>query len=95
MNLPNTLTLLRFFFIPLYLFLYFSEIPGRIYWAFGVLLLAGLTDVIDGYLARRNKQVTQLGIMLDPLADKLINAGGFSADLPAHQPVGGLGHFRP
>jgi cardiolipin synthase len=71
-NLPNTLTLLRFFFIPLYLFLYFSEIPGRIYWAFGVLLLAGLTDVIDGYLARRNKQVTQLGIMLDPLADKLM-----------------------
>ena len=72
MNLPNALTLIRFFFIPLYLFLYFSEIPGRIYWAFGVLLLAGLTDVIDGYLARRNKQVTQLGIMLDPLADKLM-----------------------
>ncbi|MGI6128069.1 MAG: CDP-alcohol phosphatidyltransferase family protein [Planifilum sp.] len=72
MNLPNTLTLLRFFFIPLYLFLYFSEIPGRVYWAFGVLLLAGLTDVIDGYLARRNRQVTQLGIMLDPLADKLL-----------------------
>jgi cardiolipin synthase (CMP-forming) len=71
-NLPNTLTLFRFLFIPLYLFLYFSDIPGRVYWAFGVLLLAGLTDVIDGYLARRNHQVTQLGIMLDPLADKLM-----------------------
>jgi cardiolipin synthase len=42
------------------------------YWAVGIILLAGLTDVIDGYLARKTKQITQLGIMLDPLADKLM-----------------------
>jgi cardiolipin synthase (CMP-forming) len=72
MNLPNLLTLLRFALIPLYLALFFSELPGRMQWAFGVLLLAGLTDVIDGYLARKHRQVTQLGIMLDPLADKLM-----------------------
>lgn len=70
MNLPNLLTLFRFIFVPIYLILFFSEIPGRIYWAIGIVLFAGLTDVIDGYLARRYQQVTQLGIMLDPLADK-------------------------
>lgn len=70
MNLPNLLTMFRFVFIPVYLVLFFSDIPGRIYWAVGVVLFAGLTDVIDGYLARRYQQVTQLGMMLDPLADK-------------------------
>ncbi|GGA45644.1 CDP-diacylglycerol--glycerol-3-phosphate 3-phosphatidyltransferase [Kroppenstedtia guangzhouensis] len=72
MNLPNTVTLIRFTLIPIYLAVFFSDLPYRMQWAFGVLLLAGITDVIDGYLARRHSQVTQLGIMLDPLADKLM-----------------------
>lgn len=66
------LTLVRFVLVPVYWWVFFSDIPSRIYWAVGVILLAGLTDVVDGYLARRNKQVTQLGAMLDPLADKLM-----------------------
>ncbi|MFD1427259.1 cardiolipin synthase [Kroppenstedtia sanguinis] len=72
MNLPNIVTLMRFTLIPIYLVIFFSDLPYRIQWAFAVLLLAGITDVIDGYLARRHSQVTQLGIMLDPLADKLM-----------------------
>ncbi|SDW42387.1 cardiolipin synthase [Marininema mesophilum] len=72
MNVPNLLTVFRFVLIPVYLVLFFSELPNRTVWAFGVLLLAGLTDVLDGYLARRHQQVTQLGVMLDPLADKLM-----------------------
>jgi cardiolipin synthase len=72
MNLPNFLTMVRFLLIPVYLMVFFSDLSGRMYWALGILLLAGLTDVVDGYLARRNKQVTELGIMLDPLADKLM-----------------------
>ncbi|EGK10702.1 CDP-alcohol phosphatidyltransferase family protein [Kroppenstedtia eburnea] len=72
MNLPNTVTLIRFTLIPIYLTIFFSDLPYRMQWAFGVLLLAGITDVIDGYLARRHSQVTQLGIMLDPLADKMM-----------------------
>lgn len=63
---------MRFTLIPIYLVIFFSDLPYRIQWAFAVLLLAGITDVIDGYLARRHSQVTQLGIMLDPLADKLM-----------------------
>jgi len=62
----------RFALIPVYLFVFFSDLPGRMVWALGIILLAGITDVVDGYLARRTKQITQLGIMLDPLADKLM-----------------------
>ncbi|MEX2459779.1 MAG: CDP-alcohol phosphatidyltransferase family protein [Paenibacillaceae bacterium] len=67
MNVPNALTFARFFLIPLYLYIFLA---GDIAWAFLVLLFAGGTDVLDGYLARRNKQTTALGSMLDPLADK-------------------------
>jgi cardiolipin synthase len=64
--------MIRFLLIPVYLFVFFSDLPERMYWALGILLFAGITDVVDGYLARRNQQITQLGIMLDPLADKLM-----------------------
>jgi cardiolipin synthase len=66
-NVPNLLTVFRFFLIPVYLFVFEA---GYIRTAFLVLLLAGLTDVLDGYIARKRKLVTQLGSMLDPLADK-------------------------
>ncbi|MFD0680742.1 MULTISPECIES: CDP-alcohol phosphatidyltransferase family protein [unclassified Paenibacillus] len=66
-NLPNLLTICRFFLIPMYLFVFEA---GYIKTAFFILLLAGLTDVLDGYLARKRGQITQLGSMLDPLADK-------------------------
>lgn len=66
-NIPNILTLCRFTLIPVYLIVFFS---GHLGFAFGIVVLAGATDVLDGYLARRNKQVTVVGSMLDPLADK-------------------------
>lgn len=69
LNLPNLLTLLRFVLIPVYLYVFFAG-HGR--WALLIVLLAGLTDVLDGHLARKNGQITELGIMLDPLADKLM-----------------------
>ncbi|MBW7475020.1 CDP-alcohol phosphatidyltransferase family protein [Paenibacillus oenotherae] len=67
MNLPNMLTLLRFALIPVYVAIF---VPGHMIWAFAVIVAAGLTDVLDGYLARKNGQVTTIGAMLDPLADK-------------------------
>lgn len=85
MNLPNLITLFRFALIPIYLAVFFSEIPGRMQWAFGVLLLAGLTDVVDGYLARRNHQVTEMGSMLDPLADKMMMLAVFLSLLIAER----------
>lgn len=66
---PNVLTLLRFLLIPLYLYIFFT---GHEQSAFLIMLLAGLTDVLDGYIARKRNQVTELGSMLDPLADKLM-----------------------
>jgi len=69
MNLPNLITLSRFALIPLFLFLY---LDGHALAALGTVLLAGVSDILDGYLARRSGQITVTGIMLDPLADKLM-----------------------
>ncbi|WP_082651674.1 CDP-alcohol phosphatidyltransferase family protein [Gorillibacterium timonense] len=69
MTLPNVLTLLRFLLIPVYLYVFLS---GHEQPAFLIMLLAGLTDVLDGHIARKRQQVTELGSMLDPLADKLM-----------------------
>ncbi|WP_223192994.1 CDP-alcohol phosphatidyltransferase family protein [Paenibacillus sedimenti] len=67
MNIPNMLTISRFLLIPVYLMFFFN---GYIKIAFLILLLAGLTDILDGYLARTRGLITQVGVMLDPLADK-------------------------
>jgi cardiolipin synthase len=72
MNIPNFITLIRFFLIPLYLIVFFSELQHSNLYAFLILLLAGLSDMLDGYLARKNGQITELGKLIDPLADKLM-----------------------
>ncbi|QMV41731.1 CDP-alcohol phosphatidyltransferase family protein [Cohnella cholangitidis] len=69
MNVPNMLTMSRFVLIPLFLLLYFNDQSIA---ALCVLLVAGFTDFLDGYIARRSGQVTVTGSMLDPLADKLM-----------------------
>jgi cardiolipin synthase (CMP-forming) len=71
-NLPNAITLFRFALIPLYITVFFSGMAHYVFYSFCILFLAGVTDVLDGYLARRNGQVTEIGIMLDPLADKMM-----------------------
>jgi len=79
MNLPNTLTAARIFFIPLLVVVLLTKFEGRL--IFGVRKeligaaifgLASLTDWLDGYLARRRHQVTALGQLMDPVADKLL-----------------------
>jgi CDP-diacylglycerol--glycerol-3-phosphate 3-phosphatidyltransferase len=81
MNLPNTLTLLRIFFVPLLVAALVQEqyvltIGGvRItndWLALAIFLAAAATDLIDGYLARRWRQVTTIGTLLDPIADKML-----------------------
>ena len=74
LNLPNTLTLSRILVIPVFVFLFSSPTPEMSVAAAFVFLLAALTDLLDGYLARRRGQITNLGKLLDPVADKLLVA---------------------
>jgi CDP-diacylglycerol--glycerol-3-phosphate 3-phosphatidyltransferase len=73
MNLPNTLTLARIFLVPVVVaVLLTKEIRAWAVLGASLFLAAALTDLLDGYLARRRKQVTTLGRLLDPIADKLL-----------------------
>ncbi len=67
-NIPNTLSLVRIVLLPVFAVLYFHD---RIVWAVIVLLASGLTDLLDGVIARRFHQITEVGKLLDPAADKL------------------------
>jgi CDP-diacylglycerol--glycerol-3-phosphate 3-phosphatidyltransferase len=73
-NLPNFLTFLRILMIPAVLLLLDRGAPRDCYWAAWVYAAAAITDLFDGYLARRQGLVTVIGKFLDPLADKLIVA---------------------
>lgn len=72
MNVPNLLSLMRLGLVPVFAWVFFSPIPNARYWAAGIYALAFLTDILDGYIARRFHMVTPLGRVLDPLADKLM-----------------------
>ncbi|AKT39624.1 CDP-diacylglycerol--glycerol-3-phosphate 3-phosphatidyltransferase [Chondromyces crocatus] len=74
-NLPNLLTFARIVMIPIVLLLLSRGAPRDCFWAACVYSLAALTDMLDGYLARRQGLVSVLGKFLDPLADKLIVSG--------------------
>ncbi len=81
MNIPNLLTLLRIFFVPLLVAVLVQEdvnvsvfgipVPNELL-ALGIFLVAAATDLLDGYLARRWGQITTIGTLLDPIADKLL-----------------------
>jgi cardiolipin synthase len=67
-NIPNTLSFLRLLMVPVFLYLILSHQGG---WAILLLAISSLTDLLDGYIARRFNQVTRLGQLLDPFADRL------------------------
>lgn len=71
-HLPNILTMMRLFLIPVFIYLFFSGTEEAHVYALLIYLLAGLTDVLDGYLARKYQVISVTGIVLDPLADKLM-----------------------
>ena len=72
LNLPNLLTLTRILLIPVFVVLFVTPDPDRSLMAAIVFVVAAVTDMLDGYLARRSGQVTKLGKLLDPIADKLL-----------------------
>jgi CDP-diacylglycerol--glycerol-3-phosphate 3-phosphatidyltransferase len=85
-NLPNGLTILRIFFVPLLVVVLLTREPNLNFWGlpihfeiWGVLILsmAAATDVMDGYIARKRREITTLGILLDPIADKLLISAAF------------------
>src|SRR5512136_178824 len=84
LNLPNALTTTRIFLVPLLVVVLITKFEGHlilgmrkeVVGAF-IFAVASLTDWLDGYVARRRKQVTLLGQMMDPIADKLLTAAAF------------------
>ncbi len=72
MNIPNILTIIRLLLIPGFVYYFFSPMEYGIRIAIVIFVAAGLTDILDGFVARRYNLITRLGIVLDPLADKLM-----------------------
>ncbi|SHJ69155.1 CDP-diacylglycerol--glycerol-3-phosphate 3-phosphatidyltransferase [Paramaledivibacter caminithermalis] len=72
MNLPNILTTIRFLLVPLFIYIFFHEGESNIIYATYIFILAGITDVLDGYIARKYNLITKWGQAMDPLADKLM-----------------------
>ena len=76
-NLPNSLTLFRIMLVPLLVAVLLTRFDGSEFWGLGIFLLAAVTDLVDGAIARRTKTVTRAGALLDPIADKLLVSAAF------------------
>lgn len=74
MNLPNKLTLLRFCLVPVFIACFYIPVSWNNYIAAGLFVLAYITDIVDGYIARKKNQVTDFGKLMDPIADKALTA---------------------
>jgi CDP-diacylglycerol--glycerol-3-phosphate 3-phosphatidyltransferase len=90
MNLPNSITMSRIIMIPLFLWILSPHFPWQGHGAQEIaasilFVLASITDGLDGYLARRRGQITTMGMLLDPLADKIMVTAAFVA-LVAYNP---------
>ena len=72
MNTPNKLTVLRVILIPIFMIFYLLDSQWSIFAALITYIAASITDQLDGYLARKNNQVTTFGKLMDPLADKVL-----------------------
>ncbi len=79
MNLPNKLTVSRFVLTIFFLGVMFSKVSFHETIALGLFVAGGLTDFMDGHIARRDKLITNFGILMDPLADKILVCSAFIA----------------
>jgi len=93
MNWPNFFTLLRIFFVPLLVAALVEDgfwlsrpwIVGKEFIGLSIFLAAAVTDILDGYLARRWQQVTTVGTLLDPIADKLLISAALVSLVQIHR----------
>ncbi len=76
-NIPNSLTVSRIALVPILVTVLLTRFPGREYIGLAIFLLAGLTDFLDGLIARKTGAVTTMGALLDPIADKLLTSAAF------------------
>lgn len=77
LNLPNALTVLRIFLVPVFIYLYLQDTTGAQWLALGVFCVASFTDYLDGQIARARNLVTDFGRLADPLADKALTLSAF------------------
>jgi CDP-diacylglycerol--glycerol-3-phosphate 3-phosphatidyltransferase len=77
LNLPNLLSIIRILLVPPLVVVLLTKFEDKEWWGLGLFLLAALMDFLDGYLARRRQQVTRLGTLLDPAADKILMSAAF------------------
>ncbi len=73
MNIPNLITIFRMALIPVFLYVFNSSNLDRILYSGIIFVIAGISDVLDGYIARKYNMQSKLGTVLDPLADKLMS----------------------
>jgi len=77
LNVPNLLSICRILLVPPLVVVLLTKFPGKEFVGLGLFLLAALMDFLDGFLARRRNQVTRLGTLLDPAADKILISAAF------------------
>jgi len=76
-NVPTYLTIFRIFLVPILVVVLLTKFPGKEFFGVCIFWIASITDFLDGYLARKRDQVTSLGKLLDPIADKLLISSAF------------------
>ena len=84
MNIPNWITVARIALIPVFVVLSYDGSDGAAVGALGVFVVASLSDMVDGYLARRHQTESRVGKFLDPLADKLLVGAALIVLVDAH-----------
>lgn len=77
LNLPNLLSIFRILLVPPLVVVLLTRFEDKEWWGLALFLLAAVMDFFDGYLARRRKQVTRLGTLLDPAADKILVSAAY------------------
>ncbi|HKH47791.1 MAG TPA: CDP-diacylglycerol--glycerol-3-phosphate 3-phosphatidyltransferase [Thermoanaerobaculia bacterium] len=77
LNLPNLLSIFRILLVPPLVVVLLTKFEGKEWWGLALFLIAAVMDFFDGYLARRRKQVTRLGTLLDPAADKILVSAAY------------------
>lgn len=84
-TLPNIISMVRIALIPIFVYFYFSNTENHYISALNILIVSGVSDVIDGYIARRFNMISDIGKVLDPIADKLTQGVVLFCLLFSHQ----------